>query len=143
MIKRSDPDPTVLLHYVLRLDDGVVLDHTEETTPLRFRLGDGTLHPALERCLAGLEAGARETFRIGPEEGFGPYDPDMIQELGVDEFSDPAMLVPGTVIEFETPAGDAVAGRVLSVDGERARVDFNHPLAGREFEFEVHLLTRE
>ena len=142
-MKAANPSPSLLLHYVLRLEDGTVFDRTEDNEPLRCRLGDGTLHLALERCLAGLEAGAHETFRLGPGEGFGPYDPEMIQTLETADFSDLAMLQPGTIIAFDTPAGDSVAGRVLFVEGETAQLDFNHPLAGREFEFEVHLLARE
>ncbi|MEJ2481422.1 MAG: hypothetical protein P8Y78_14955 [Acidihalobacter sp.] len=47
------------------------------------------------------------------------------------------------MIAFETPAGDAVPGRIVSVEAQRVLVDFNHPLAGRDFVFEVRILSRD
>jgi FKBP-type peptidyl-prolyl cis-trans isomerase SlpA len=143
MIEDNHHTQAFTLHYCLRLGDGAVVDSTEGDAPLRLRIGDGTLHPTLERCLAGLTAGARKTFHIASEQGFGPYDPEMVRPMERSEFSDQAMLEPGTMIAFETPTGDTVPGRILSIEEQHVLIDFNHPLAGRDFEFEVHILARD
>ena len=39
--------------------------------------------------------------------------------------------------------GEEVAGMVVELEADRVRVDFNHPLAGREIEFEVQILEVE
>lgn len=143
MIGNDDHSPTLSLHYTLRFEDGTVFDASEEHEPLRFRLGDGTLHPALERCLAGLATGAHETFHITPEQGFGPYDPEMVQALDRSQFDEETMLEPGAMIAFETPTGDVLPGRIMSVETQHVLVDFNHPLAGRDFVFEVRVLFRD
>ncbi len=36
-----------------------------------------------------------------------------------------------------------MAGAIVETGDEYVKVDFNHPLAGREIEFEVHILTVE
>lgn len=143
MMENADQSRMLTVHYSLRFVDGTIVDSTEDDEPLRFHPGDGTLHPTLERCLAGLAAGTRKTFRIASEHGFGPYDPDMTQPMERSEFADQDMLEPGTMIAFETPTGDTLPGRILSVEASRVLVDFNHPLAGRDFEFEVHILARD
>ena len=50
------------------------------------------------------------------------------------------MLEPGVIVGFDTPAGDQIPGMVLEVDEEKVKVDFNHPLAGLNLEFEVEIL---
>jgi FKBP-type peptidyl-prolyl cis-trans isomerase SlpA len=47
---------------------------------------------------------------------------------------------PGMIYEFTTPAGDAVPGRIRSLEEGAVTVDFNHPLAGQPFSFEVEIL---
>ncbi|MEJ2481421.1 MAG: FKBP-type peptidyl-prolyl cis-trans isomerase [Acidihalobacter sp.] len=91
MIESNDHTPTISLHYTLRFADGTVFDGSEEHGPLQCRLGDGTLHPALERCLAGLATGAHETFHITSEQGFGPYDPEMVHALDLSKYDEEAM----------------------------------------------------
>jgi FKBP-type peptidyl-prolyl cis-trans isomerase SlpA len=141
MIDSDDHDRAFTLHYELRLEDGTVFDRSEESEPLHMRLGDGTLHSALERCLAGMTANTRETFHLTAERGFGPYDPEMLQTLEQSLFGDEAMLEPGAMVAFETPTGDTLAGRIVSVEAQHVLVDFNHPLAGHDFVFEVHVLA--
>jgi FKBP-type peptidyl-prolyl cis-trans isomerase SlpA len=57
----------------------------------------------------------------------------------------PPDVVPeaGQLIGFTTADGEEVAGAVLEVTPDRVRVDFNHPLAGREIVFTVHILAVE
>ena len=143
MIDGDDRPAALSLHYVLRFEDGTVFDASEEHEPLHLLLGDGTLHSCLERCVAELPAGTRETFRIAPEQGFGPYDPEMVQALERSLFSEDAMLEPGAMVAFETPTGDTLPGRIVSVETQHVLVDFNHPLAGRDFLFEVHIVARD
>lgn len=133
----------ITLHYAISLDDGSVVDNTQDGEPLEIALGDGSLHPALERCLRDLEPGERASFHLSAEEGFGAYDPELVQTLDRADFADRAMLEPGTLLAFDTPSGDELAGRVLAVDGDRVTVDFNHPLAGRSITFSVYVLARD
>ena len=143
MIESIDQTQRFTLHYILRFEDGTVVDSTQDDDPLCLRIGDGTLHPSLERCLAGLTAGTCKTFRLTSEQGFGPYDPEMVQPMERSEFAEQGMLEPGTMIAFQTPTGDTLPGCILSIEEQRVLVDFNHPLAGRDFEFEVRILSHD
>ena len=51
---------------------------------------------------------------------------------------DPA---PGQVVAFETPGGHETSGVVMEREGERVRVDFNHPFAGRSLTLRVKVLA--
>lgn len=135
------PGSRVSLHYRLILEDGFIADRTEEGEPLEFVLGDGTLEAGLEQLLLGLEAGMRREFTVQPGTVFPFPGKAAVQFLERQAFPPGARLEPGMIYQFDTPAGDAIAGRILSLQEETVCVDFNHPLAGQRFRFVVDIGT--
>jgi FKBP-type peptidyl-prolyl cis-trans isomerase SlpA len=133
----------VTLHFALRLKDGTVADSNLEEEPLTFVMGDGTLDQGLELALYGLRPGDSQTLTLMPGQAFGSRDPEAVQELDLNTF--PADLQPekGQIIGFTGPQGEAIPGAVVTVGERTATVDFNHPLAGREIEFEVRIVEVE
>lgn len=129
----------VRMHYILQLEDGFVADDSG-AEPLDFALGDGTLEPGLERHLLGLEAGQQREFAIAPGTVFPFPVKAAVQDLERAAFADGMPLEPGMIYEFNTPAGDAVPGRIVHVSEDYVTVDFNHPLAGKPFRFIVDIL---
>ncbi len=134
------PGCTVRMHFSLALEDGTVMDATHDGEPMTFTLGDGTLIEGLELALIGLRAGDRQSLSIPPETGFGYPDPDNIHEMPLSEFSQELQPEAGLIMSFNTPDGDEVPATILAVEGDRVRVDFNHPLAGHEVVFSVEIL---
>jgi FKBP-type peptidyl-prolyl cis-trans isomerase SlpA len=130
----------VVMHYTLTLQDGFVVD-TTGAEPLDFTVGDGTLEPGLERHLLGLGPGVTEEFAIQPGTVFPFPVKAAVQELERAAFAEGMPIEPGMVYEFNTPAGDVVPGRILRVEGGTVTVDFNHPLAGKPFTFQVEILS--
>lgn len=133
------PGSRVAMHYSLQLDSGYVADSSGDE-PLEFTLGDGTLEPGLERHLIGLDPGAKREIAIAPGTVFPFPSKAAVQVLERSAFSDDMPLEPGLIYEFDTPAGDAVPGRIRSLEEGSVTVDFNHPLAGQPFTFIVEIL---
>jgi len=134
---------TVVMHYTILLEDGMVADTTEGEEPFRFTVGDGSLIQGLELALFGLKAGDHQRLRISPENGFGAHDPNGIHEMPRAAFPPGMELEEGQIIGFDTPAGEELPGAILEVDEDTVKVDFNHPLAGHEITFEVEILSVE
>ena len=134
------PEFTVTLHLSLALEDGTVLESTFDDEPLTFTMGDGTLVEGLELGLYGLKAGDRQRLVLDPEQAFGLHDAARQHTMERKDFPDDESLEPGLIMGFDTPAGDELAGTILSVDDDTVDVDFNHPLAGRVVVFEVEIL---
>lgn len=130
----------VRMHYSLQLEDGFVADSSGDE-PLEFVLGDGTLEPNLERHLLGLEPTAQREFAIAPGTVFPFSVKAAVQDMERSVFPAGMPLEPGLIYEFNTPAGDAVPGRILHVGEDTVTVDFNHPLAGKAFRFIVEILA--
>jgi len=128
----------IRMHFALALADGTEAVSTFEEEPLELTLGDGTLLATLEENLIGLAAGARQTFLLGSDHAYGPRDESLAHNMPLSDF--PQRPEVGQIIGFALANGEETAGAVLSVDDERVRVDFNHPLAGRDLVFRVAIL---
>ncbi len=134
------PGSKVRLHFSLALENGAIVDGTEDGEPMTFTLGDGTMIEGLELALIGLRAGDRQSLSIPPETGFGHPDPDNTRELPLADFPAELQPEPGLIMSFSTPEGDQIPATIMAVEGDRVRVDFNHPLAGHEVIFSVEIL---
>ena len=124
---------TVLrIHYELSLAGGEIIESTFDDEPERVVYGRGDLPLYLERRIADMVPGEERELTVpAAAAAFGARDPGAVQRLDAALF-DAAQLVPGSLVEFETPAGDWVRGRIEAVEGDSVTVDFNNPLIGRE-----------
>jgi FKBP-type peptidyl-prolyl cis-trans isomerase SlpA len=139
--ERIERGSRVRMHYTLRLEDGTVADSTEGEQPIEFVMGDGTLIEGLERVLLGLAVGEEQSFEIDPFHGYGFADPNAVHVLARGDFPPDMDLSPGTIVGFDTPGGDELAGTVKRIEGEQVTVDFSHPLAGHTLSFNVRIVA--
>jgi FKBP-type peptidyl-prolyl cis-trans isomerase SlpA len=130
---------SLTLHFALRIHGGEDIDSSFNDAPIALTLGDGTLEPALERWLIGLPLNDRHVFILEPQQAFGMHDPQLVQDVPIDEFHD-APPVLDNVVEFVLPDGSLLSGRVAEIKPYDVSIDFNHLLAGRTIEFEVEIL---
>ena len=135
-----DAGSTVTLHLSLMLEDGTVAESTFDDEPLTFVMGDGTLVHGLELALYGLRSGDTQRLALYPDQAFGRHDPERIHRLPRAGFPADMELTPGSIIAFDTPEGEEIAGTVLSLDDRTVEVDLNHPLAGRRIVFDVEII---
>lgn len=128
----------ITLHFELSLDDGQIVDSTFDKAPAQFNYGDGSLLPAFEGALLGLEEGQKASFNMSPEKSFGMRNPSNIQRMSRNQFS--IDIEEGMIVSFADVGKNELPG-VISVIGEKdVEVDFNHPLAGRDLVFRVEIL---
>jgi FKBP-type peptidyl-prolyl cis-trans isomerase SlpA len=136
------PNCKVELHFSLKLaDTGEVVDSTFEKKPAELVIGDGNLPAAFEAVIHGMKAGERKIERIEPKDGFGQHNPSNVQKISKDQFDPSVELSEGLVVSFQDKAKSELPGVVAAIDDKMVTVDFNHPLAGRELEFEVEILS--
>ena len=135
------PNSEITLHFSLALADGTLVDSNFDQAPATFTLADGSLLPGFEQLLIGLAAGARATFSVPPEQGFGVFNPDNVQRIPRRLFAADLALSEGLVVSFADASGAEVAGVVTDLRGNDIEVDFNHPLAGRTILFQVKIAS--
>lgn len=133
----------VTLHFSLRLTSGETVDSTFDGRPPTLTMGDGNLPEGFERHLLGMSVGDHRTVRVPPEEAFGQDNPQNRQHFKRDQFADSENLEPGMVMSFADAAKNELPGIISEVEEDFVVVDFNHPLAGKELDFEVEILNIE
>ena len=131
------------MHFTLRLADGMLIESSLDDEPVSFVMGDGTLDKGLELALLGLVADDRQTLSLMPGQAFGTRDEAALQRVQKAQFPEDMPLEQGQIIGFSSDSGEEVAGAIIEIEDDHVKVDFNHPLAGREIEFEVHILAVE
>ncbi len=132
----------VTLHFAIALENGQIADATEDDTPIAFEIGDGTFKECLELTLYGLKAGDTQSVLIDPREGFGPRDETLIQMVKKSSIDIDETLKKGLVMEFEQE-GNVALGTIMEIKDEFVIIDFNHPLAGHAFLFQVEIIEVE
>ena len=131
------------MHFALRLADGMLVESSFDDEPVSFVVGDGTLDKGLELALLGLVADDKQTLTLMPGQAFGRRDEAALQRVPKAQFAEDMLLEQGQIIGFSSEDGEEVAGAIIEIEDDHVQVDFNHPLAGREIEFEVHILAVE
>jgi len=110
-----------------------ILEEKRNYGPLTIITGEKELLLLVEAELEKMKVGEKRIVKLSPKDAFGERDARLIRVVPLQVFHNQKMNpIPGLVIR----AGNAV-GKVQSVSGGRVRVDFNHPLAGRELEYGI------
>ena len=137
----------VTLTYTLYKNDenGEIIQKVDESRPFVHLFGVGTLLPAFEENLEGLEPGDEFAFSLNAEEGYGTPNEQMILELEkkifeVDGVMDENLVKEGNTITMQDQNGQPIDGKVLAVKDNSVIMDFNHPLAGENLFFKGKIL---
>lgn len=131
-------DQVVSIHYTLRDDAGEVIDASAAGAPLAYLHGHGNLIPGLERELTGKSAGDRLQVKIAARDGYGEYDSALVQRVPRRALKGVPNLKVGMRLQTQGAHG-ARAVTVTQVVGDMVTLDGNHPLAGKNLNFEVQI----
>ncbi len=113
-------------------EEGVGEDR--EFKPRTIILGEGHIFAAVEDAVIGGEVGDTGTVTVTAAEAFGEYDPDDVETISVEKIPEDDRY-PGANVNI-----DNQQGYINTIIGGRARVDFNHPLAGEDIEYEYEVI---
>jgi FKBP-type peptidyl-prolyl cis-trans isomerase SlyD len=134
-----DKDVVVTLDYTLKVA-GEIVDTSEGGDPIVFLQGHGQIIPGLESALYGMSIGDSKKVEVSPEEGYGEIDEKAFTLIPRDEFPSDIPLEPGVGLRLRDDDGEVMDAQIASVDAENVRLDFNHPLAGKDLQFSVTVL---
>lgn len=132
---------TVQIHYTGTLQDGSVFDSSDGRDPLEFQLGSGQIIPGLDSAIDGMAAGEQKTVTIPAAEAYGDYQDEARQTIPRDQIPADIPLDVGTMLQMQTPDGNAVPVQVAEVTEEAVTLDANHPLAGKDLTFAVEIVS--
>lgn len=129
----------VKINYKGTLSDGTVFDTSEGKEPLEFIFGIGMIIPGLEKGIEGLKEGDKKTVEIKAEEAYGPVMEEAVQEVPKEQLPADIKLEVGMQLAAQGPQG-AIPVKIVEILEKTIKVDFNHPLAGKDLKFDVEVV---
>jgi FKBP-type peptidyl-prolyl cis-trans isomerase 2 len=130
-------------------DTGEVFDLTDEEVakkekihnknvkygPIAVIIDGGFVLKGMDDALKEMKVGDKKTISMTPDKAFGERKTELIKLIPISTFKEQNIdPTPGGYVNINN-----FNGRVISVDGGRVKVDFNHPLAGKSVEYELEV----
>lgn len=128
----------VSFHYTLTNIDGEVIDSSEDDEPLMYLHGHENIIKGLEQALEGKQSGEQFEVEIGPADGYGERNEDLVETVDRSNFDIPGELQEGMQFRAQFAGGERIV-TIQEVSGDQVTVDGNHPLAGQELSFDVEV----
>ena len=113
-------------------EEGVGED--QEFEPRTIVLGEGHIFPDVEDDITGKEVGDEGSVVVPAGDAFGEYDDEEVRTISANKIDEDDRY-PGAAVTV-----DGEQGYIETIIGGRARVDFNHPLAGEDIEYDYEIL---
>ena len=142
-----DKNKVVSLLYELRIgnETGELVERVDPADPFAFLFGGGGLLPEFESNLKGKNAGDKFTFGIKSENAYGNFSLEAIVDIPKNAFMVDGelavdLLQVGKMISMHDEHGNPLQGKVLAVELDKVKMDFNHPMAGKDLHFKGEIL---
>jgi FKBP-type peptidyl-prolyl cis-trans isomerase SlyD len=132
----------VSVEYTVSGEDGKVIDSNKGKEPLKYTQGMQQMIPGFEKEVVGMKVGGEKHFKIKPEDGYGPVNPNAVQEVPKEKIPAEGLKV-GTTLTARNAQGQMMQVRVREIKEKTVVLDLNHPLAGRTLVFDVKVLKIE
>lgn len=129
----------VSLSYTLEVD-GEVIAETEAGDPMEYLHGAENIVPGLEAALAGKRVGDKLSVTLAPDDAYGEYDPEDIDEIERGDLEHLTEIEVGMAIEVQDEEGDIYVAFIREISDKMITLDFNPPLAGKTLTYNVEVL---
>ena len=137
-----EDNQVVTIHYVLKFaESGEVADDTRQrNAPVTLPIGQGALFPTLEAGIKEMSEGEKRVFKLACKDAYGERDEGKIQKFPAspEELeSIKSQVQPSKVVQLPT-GGTATC---VGFEDDGLILDVNHPMAGKDLEFEIELVN--
>ena len=130
----------VTMNYTLKDDQGNIIQTTNNSRPFQFLSGNQQILPKLESEIDAMIIGSKKNVKIAAAEAYGEYSEQAIQQVKKESFPADVDLKVGMEFVANSPEGHQMPFVIKNIKNEEITVDFNHPLAGMDLEFDVELI---
>ena len=140
-MSKIQENSVVTIAYVLKDRKGEVLDQAGADEAFAYLHGHQNIVPGLEDALEGLAVGEKIAVSVPADQGYGDYDPELVQKVEKSKFPPEMRKVQaGEMLQVDTGEGWSVV-TVKENTPSHIVIDGNHELAGEDLFFEVEILA--
>ena len=140
-VKKAAKGNTVKVHYKGTLEDGSVFDDSREREQtLDFELGTDSMLPGFQDAIVGMKVGETKAFTLACDDAYGAPEQERVVPVPKDAVPEGFEFVVGSPVLGTSPNGQPVRATIKEVQEGEVLLDHNHPLAGKDLNFEVELV---
>lgn len=139
-MKQAKLGDTVKVHYTVKLQDGSLVDTTDQQEPLTVEIGEKQVIEGFEEALIGMAISEKKSVVIPEDKAYGPYHEDWVVDIEKKLFPKEADMEIGEEIMIELEDGEEVAANIIEIGDTDIKVDMNFPLAGKALYFDLELI---
>ena len=141
MTNTVESGQTVSVHYRGTLDDGSEFDNSRmRGEAMQVEVGAGQLIAGFDMALLGMTIGEVKNITLSPDEAYGLPDPAAVQEAPKSLFPSSFVFKVGEVVQGQQD-GQPLIATILEEKESTVVLDFNHPMAGKNLNFEIELMN--
>ena len=131
------------VHYRGTFQDGEEFDSSyERKLPITVTVGSGQLLPGFDSALVGMTIGETKHISLTKDEAYGERNPNAYAAVPLENF--PADFLEqvdvGATIPLTNGQGQHVLGTIETINEEAIVFDMNHPMAGKDLEFDIEVV---
>ena len=135
---KIEKDRVVRFHYSVAEVGQEALESSEGRDPLTILVGHGNIIPGLEKAMDGHEAGDKFSVDVPAAEAYGDKREGLSQRVPKKHFGN-QRLEPGMQVVLNTNFGPR-AVTIEKVGMSVVDVDLNHPMAGKDLDFDIEIV---
>ena len=139
MAKAKEGD-RVKVNYSLTVDNKTVLENTKDMKPIEFKLNAGEALPGFEQAVIGMSPGETKSVEILPKEAYGERREELVMKVDRKELPEDLKPQVGQQLRLESEKHEPFIVTVTGVSESELIMDANHPLAGKNLNFEIELI---
>lgn len=133
---------TAKVHYTGTLADGTIFDSSRERDPLEFEVGAGQLIAGFDQAVFGMSVGETRNVNIPAADAYGPHRSELVIDVDKKQFPEGLNPEVGQQLQTQDNHGHPLVVTVTAIDGDKVTLDANHPLAGKDLNFEIELVEK-
>ena len=88
-----------------------------------------------------MQAGDKKSVLIEAKNAYGEYDSKAIQQVPVASFPEDFVAREGEIVQGQGANGQVFNATILEANDDEVTLDFNHPLAGQNLNFEIEVVA--
>ncbi len=132
----------IKVEYEGKLEDGTVFDSSKtHGQPLEFEAGSGQVIKGFDEAVIGMNVDEKKELHIKCLDAYGERNPELVQKVPKDKFPGDKKVEKGMMLGLKAPDGSQFNAMVTEVTDTEIALDLNHPLAGKNLNFNIKIVA--
>ncbi len=127
----------VSFSYVLKDEDGNIIEQTAAGDSMDYLHGNQNIIPGLENAMNGMKIGEMKNVKVKAADAYGEFNEELMFKVPLANFPAGQNIEAGMEFQSSNEDGSVMVIKVKEVEGDNAIVDANHPMAGMNLEFDI------